>query len=282
MKRVLLALYRVRGPVYYVAGAILIANLIFGQLLAQESLRQIRTVVVFTAVGLLILCVLLGFLVPRWLAVPPVRVVQSPVRGRWMGVNSPATPVPSHGVRMYGQAYAIDLVAEPLETPRPQFGGQMMRASAEYPAFGAPVMAMIDGTVVRATDWRRDHRSRSNSLGLIYLMIEGMIRELGGPGFIIGNHVTIRSEDGVYATIAHLQQGSVAVKVGDRVTACDLIGKCGNSGNSSEPHVHAQLADRASFWTAQGLPLAFADIRLDDALETVDGLPQHGQHMLVV
>lgn len=36
--------------------------------------------------------------------------LRSPVRGRWVAVNSPGTRVPSHGVRAYGQAYAIDLL----------------------------------------------------------------------------------------------------------------------------------------------------------------------------
>ncbi len=111
------------------------------------------------------------------------------------------------------------------------------------------------------------------------MMIEGMIREIGGPGFVIGNHVTIRSGDGAYATVAHLQQGSLTVKVGDRVTAGTVIGGCGNSGNTSEPHVHAQLMDRASLWTAQGLPMSFSGITLDNHPEAVDALPANEQHM---
>jgi murein DD-endopeptidase MepM/ murein hydrolase activator NlpD len=106
-----------------------------------------------------------------------------------------------------------------------------------------------------------------------------MIREVGGPGFVIGNHVVIRGDDGVYAAVAHLQQGSAAVRAGDRVTAGTRIGGCGNSGNSSEPHVHAQLMDRASFWTAQGVPMAFAGIAIGDDPEPADALPANEQHM---
>lgn len=139
-----------------------------------------------------------------------------------------------------------------------------MRPVDEYPAFGMPVFAMLDGEVVRASGWRRDHRARSNTWGIFYMMVEGMIREIGGPGFVVGNHVTIRSDEGIYATVAHLRQGSSTVKAGDRVSAGSIIGECGNSGNTSEPHVHAQLMDRVSFWTAQGLPMAFAGITLGD------------------
>ena len=154
-----------------------------------------------------------------------------------------------------------------------------MRAVSEYPAFGMPVFAMLDGEVVRASGWRRDHRARSNIWGVVYLMVEGMIREVGGPGFVVGNHVTIRSGDGIFATVAHLRQGSLTVRVGDRVNAGSSIGECGNSGNTSEPHVHAQLMDRVSFWTAQGLPMSFAGITLGDQNESADTLPANDQHM---
>ncbi|MCI9889428.1 M23 family metallopeptidase [Micrococcales bacterium 31B] len=152
-----------------------------------------------------------------------------------------------------------------------------MRPPSDYPAFGEPVMAMIDGTVVRASGWRRDHRSRSSLLTVVYMMVEGALRELGGPGFIVGNHVVIRGADGTHAVVAHLQRGSVAVRRGESVRAGEVIGRCGNSGNSSEPHVHAHLMDRASFMFAVGLPMAFRGITLDD--EVVDGLPRNEQHL---
>lgn len=279
MNRAALALYRMRGPLYYAAAFILIGNVLVTRVAPQASFGQIRTVVVYIALAVAAICALLTFAIPRRLPEQRARVVRAPVHGRWLGLNSPASKVPSHGVRIYGQAYAIDIVYEPAGARRPAFGGPMMRASGEYPAFGQPVFAMIDGTVVRASGWRRDHRARSNRFGFFYLLVEGVIREIGGPGFVVGNHVTIRSDDGVYATAAHLRRGSITVGIGDRVTAGTRIASCGNSGNSSEPHVHAQLTDRASFWTAQGLPMAFAGIALGEDAERVDALPANGEHM---
>lgn len=279
MKWAVLALYRVRIPLYYLAAVILIGNALMGDMLSTGGVREVRLIVVFAALGVAAVCIALAFLAPPLLSERPVRVVTSPVRGRWVGVNSPTSKVPSHGVRAYGQAYAIDVVADPVDIPRPEFGRGMMRAVNDYPAFGMPVFAMLDGEVVRASGWRRDHRARSNTWGIFYMMVEGMIREIGGPGFVIGNHVTIRSDDGVYATVAHLRQGSLTVKVGDRVNAGSIIGECGNSGNTSEPHVHAQLMDCVSLWTAQGLPMAFAGVRLGDEDESADTLPANDQHM---
>lgn len=280
MKRILLALYRLRGALYIPVIVVLLANIVVARYLS-DGIRDVWTVIVYGALAVMVLCLVL-ILLGRWL-VPDhePRRVQSPVRGRWVAMNSPASKVPSHGIRMYGQSHAIDLVAEPDDgRPRPEFGGkEAMRANEEYPAFGEPVYAMIDGVVVRSSDWRRDHRARSNLLGYFYMMAEGVVRELGGPGFIVGNHVTIRSDDGVFATVAHLQRGSAEVQAGDRVTAGDRIGRCGNTGNSSEPHVHAQLMDRISLRTAQGMPFVFADVVLGDDSDASDGVPENGQAM---
>ncbi|MGO1949718.1 MAG: M23 family metallopeptidase [Mycobacteriaceae bacterium] len=281
MKYAVLTLYRIRTPLFMIAVYVFIAVVIL-DLVPLHSVDLVPAIH-FCRASLLVISILVLLLCvcgPRLLTEHPATTVQSPVAGRWLGVNSPATNVPSHGIRGYGQTYAIDVVAEPEDgSPRPAYGGTVFRDPRTYPAFGEPVLAMVDGTVVSATHRHRDHRARSNPAGLIYLMFEGMIRELGGPGFIVGNHVTIRTGDGVFATVAHLQRGSVNVAVGDRVHAGDQVGRCGNSGNSSEPHVHAQLMDRASLWTAQGLPIAFNGVRLGEDAGPVDGLPENGQHM---
>lgn len=280
MRRTLLAAYRVRGPLYGMAALVLILVALTSGLALWDGARLTRATVAFIAMGVLAGCVLLVLAGPRLLPKRETKVVSSPVHGRWLGMNSPAAKVPSHGIRMYGQAYAIDLVHEPIDAERPPFGtGPAMREASDYPAFGQPIFAMIDGTVVRATDRQRDHRARSNGLSLVYMMLEGVVREIGGPGFILGNHVTIRGAGGVYATVAHLQHESVTVQVGATVRAGEQIASCGNSGNSSEPHVHAQLMDRASPWTAQGLALAFDAVSIDDSPERTVTVPATGQHM---
>lgn len=281
MKRVVLAVYRVRGALYFAAAGILIGNALFGRFITAEGAAPYRNAVVIAAMAIAALCVVLTYSVPRLLPKMPSRSVLAPVAGRWQALNSPASAVPSHGVRAYGQAYAIDLVHDDAHAPRPAFGRAMMSDPIEYPAFGQPVYSMIDGTVVRASGWRRDHRARSNTWGVVYMMIEGVLRELGGPGFVIGNHVVIRGDEGVHAVVAHLKQGSLAVSVGERVDAGALVGYCGNSGNSSEPHVHAQLMDRSSFWTGQGLPMVFSNTTIGDgATGAVAVLPENGEHLI--
>jgi murein DD-endopeptidase MepM/ murein hydrolase activator NlpD len=85
----------------------------------------------------------------------------------------------------------------------------------------------------------------------------GMVRELLGPGRVLGNHVVLDLGGGVYAVLAHLRRGSVRVRPGDRVATGQQLAECGNSGNSSEPHLHFQLMDHPSVLLAAGLPLRF-------------------------
>ncbi|MFE9766646.1 M23 family metallopeptidase [Streptomyces sp. NPDC005808] len=215
----------------------------------------------------LLLSVPLGMVVnrigpPREVADRPPIEVGPPVRGRWSALNSPATRVPSHRTHAYGQTYAIDIVAEPESGPRtrPAFAKlwPIARRNRAFPAYDEPLFAVADATVVHASDWRRDHLSRNSVPALAYLMlIESWVRENGGAGWIVGNHVVLDLGDGVYAMYAHLRRGSLTVHPGDRVRAGQPIARCGNSGNSTEPHVHFQLMDGPDLDTAHGMPFTW-------------------------
>ncbi|MCW5911012.1 MAG: M23 family metallopeptidase [Cyclobacteriaceae bacterium] len=79
----------------------------------------------------------------------------------------------------------------------------------------------------------------------------------------IGNYVIIKHTANEYSFYAHLVKGTVTVKKGDVIVQGQIIGKCGHSGYSSEPHLHFHLQDRADFYTAKGLPVRFSNIFLD-------------------
>jgi murein DD-endopeptidase MepM/ murein hydrolase activator NlpD len=93
---------------------------------------------------------------------------------------------------------------------------------------------------------------------------ENMARELGGPARLLGNHVVIELEPSTYALVAHLRRGSVDVRPGDRVRAGDPVASCGNSGSSTEPHVHFQLMDDPRPLLAAGLPFRFTSAAGED------------------
>jgi len=194
---------------------------------------------------------------------PPVDL-RPPVRGRWVAVNSPAGKVPSHGVHAYGQTYAVDLVHVPEGDWHRSLGWRSphTRPAEEYDGFGQPVLAPLGGTVVRMQDRRRDHGARTSYLGVLLMIVEGMWLELTGR--MLGNHVVLQSGPETYVAVAHLRRGSARVEPGQRVVAGQILGECGNSGNTSEPHVHVQVMDRPGVLGAAGLPMRFAGA-VDDA-----------------
>jgi murein DD-endopeptidase MepM/ murein hydrolase activator NlpD len=106
-------------------------------------------------------------------------------------------------------------------------------------------------------------------------MIAESVRELFGPGKVLGNHVVIEIDDGVYAVLAHLRKSSLTVEAGDLVGAGTRIGACGNSGNSTEPHLHFQLMDHRRVLFAAGLPARFTCFRRNGSNEA--GMPRTGQ-----
>jgi hypothetical protein len=185
--------------------------------------------------------------------------VSLPVHGRWRAVNSPSSRVPSHGIHTFGQTYAIDLVFDPASPGRRRPSWRpLTRRAGDFPGFGQPVHAAAAGRVVRVRQRQRDHWSRTSVPGLVYLLVEGMIREVLGAGRVVGNHIVVDIGDHRYAMYAHLQRNSAVVRPGEHVTAGQLIARCGNSGNSSEPHLHFQLMDHPAPSFAAGLPFNFA------------------------
>ncbi|WP_062208395.1 M23 family metallopeptidase [Streptomyces sp. NBRC 109706] len=205
---------------------------------------------------------------------PPLATA-APVAGRWSALNSPADRVPSHGTRAYGQSHAIDVVAESAArapasaTARPTVGWwPPARRNTDFPAFDAPVLAVADGVVVRAADGQRDHLSRNSYPAFLFLLVEGLLRDMRGPGRVIGNHLILDLGGGTYALYAHLRRGSLAVRPGERVRAGQPVARCGNSGNSSEPHLHFQLMDHPDPDVADGLPFRWHGVGVPAAKET--------------
>jgi hypothetical protein len=62
---------------------------------------------------------------------------------------------------------------------------------------------------------------------------------------------------GPFVLVAHLRRGSVRVAPGGTVAAGDVLGACGNSGNSTQPHIHVQATDSVDWSSARGLPMLF-------------------------
>ena len=225
------------------------------------------------ALAATVLAITLARTARREIAAAPPRApveVAAPVVGRWSALNSPADRTPSHGTHQFGQTYAIDVTAESDERPRPSFAlfWPVMRRNRDFPAFDAPLFAVADGTVVHAEDGQRDHLSRNSLPAVLYLMLfESAARVLAGARRVTGNHLVLDLGDGTFAMYAHLKRGSLAVRPGDRVAAGQELARCGNSGNSTEPHVHFQLMDGPDLETARGVPFTWRGV----------GVPKNGE-----
>jgi hypothetical protein len=124
--------------------------------------------------------------------------------------------------------------------------GRSFRGTGEsnndYHCFGRPIYAPGGSFVVEAVGELPDN-------------LPGAMN----PRQPLGNHAILDHGNGEFSFIAHLQQGSVRVQPGSSVEAGTLIGACGNSGNSSEPHLHFHLQTTAVVFRGEGLPAFFCN-----------------------
>ncbi|WP_246018432.1 peptidoglycan DD-metalloendopeptidase family protein [Pelagibacterium montanilacus] len=153
------------------------------------------------------------------------------------------------------QRFAVDFV---VERDGATFEGDPLLPE-NYHCWGQEILAPADGLVVAAV---RD-------------LPDQVIGETD-PENPAGNHVILNLADDEYAFLAHLQAGSVQVQLGDEVSQGDVLGLCGNSGNTSEPHLHFHLQTTPDLLEGEGIPAQFLDYAADG--EPVDrGEPMRGQ-----
>jgi Peptidase family M23 len=190
----------------------------------------------------------------REIAGPQVKVDQrphlpiiSPVAGPgWAAFNGCCTPNRHRDVRVGAgthvatpEVFDIDYIQ--VTKDGKYFTGDG-RKNSDYPFFGAPLRAVADGEVVDLRDDMAD---------AIPLQEPTNIKT---PRDYAGNYVTIRLREGLYVNYAHVKQGSVKVKVGDKVKAGQTVGELGNSGHSTAPHLHFGVADKSETVTSASLP----------------------------
>jgi len=121
------------------------------------------------------------------------------------------------------------------------------RTNEDWFGYGAPVHAPGSGGVRDAVNDAPEHRMPNDRFRF----------DPASPRSIPGNFVAIDHENGECSFMAHMKQGSLTVKIGDRVRQGQVVGAMGLSGDSdaaANPHIHYQLMDRCDFTDAEGLP----------------------------
>ncbi|GAA1187000.1 M23 family metallopeptidase [Nesterenkonia xinjiangensis] len=178
-----------------------------------------------------------------------------PFDGRWLTQNSPADRVPSHGTVLFAASYAIDFVpVDDTGRTAPISLRSLVRSESpdRFPGFGRPVLAPVEGVIVAAHDAEGDHAVHRGLPSVGYALTQRS-RATQGWVALAGNHVFIDA-GGAVIVLCHLQQDSVCVEVGQKVRPGDMLGRCGNSGNSTEPHLHLQAMDRSDVERARAVP----------------------------
>lgn len=173
-----------------------------------------------------------------------------PFDGTWTVVNGGIDEETSHSWDVWTQRYAYDFVV--LDGDGASFSGDPSDVRS-YLCYGMPVLAPADGEVVEVRSADPDTPPAP----------DGEVSCAGGD--IRGNYVLIRHAAGEYSCLAHLAPGGVEVSVGQRVSRGDRIGRCGSSGNSSEPHLHFHVQAGRSFYSSPGVPVRFAGVAAERA-----------------
>jgi murein DD-endopeptidase MepM/ murein hydrolase activator NlpD len=193
-------------------------------------------------------------------------VISLPFEGRWLARNSPARRVPSHGTDLLGGRYAIDFIGVDdghRTADRRDWRTFLSTEPVErFFAYGRPILAPANGIVVQVHDGEIDHVGRRSQLTLVRYALGQPARLRQGVAAVAGNYLIIAlGHGGAFVALAHLRTGSIRVAIGEEVTAGQPVADCGNSGNSTQPHVHLQVMDSLDLSVARGVPMAFRRFR---------------------
>ncbi len=176
-----------------------------------------------------------------------------PFKGTWLVGNGGQDPEKNSHHREDGpqnQLFAYDFKKTHQGT-----GEKLL----DYEAFGEEVIAPADGVIIQVIDGSIDclPGERDRSVG-------------------VGNALLIDHQNGEWSMLCHFKHSSITVKVGDNVKQGEKLGLCGNTGNTTEPHIHFNLQDGPLMHKAKGLPAKFKEILVNGKLE-VNFEPERGQ-----
>jgi len=165
-----------------------------------------------------------------------------PFGGRWFVMSGGDTINVNHHMAERSQWFGVDFMKTggPHNRSVAKNGGKRLE---DFYSWGQPVLAPTSGVVRKAHDGEKDHpigeRDRRNAFG---------------------NFVVIEAGPKEFVYLAHFQKGSIAVKAGDKVKAGQILGKCGNSGNTDGPHIHMHVQSQLKPYTGVGRNITFKGI----------------------
>ncbi len=166
-----------------------------------------------------------------------------PAQGRWKVIWGGDTREQNQHREVRDQRFAFDLVGIGEDGKTRKGKGA---DNEDFYAFGREIMAPAEGVVTDVIEGVRDNRPGSMN-----------------PGSAVGNAVFIEHRPDEISLLAHFKQGSIRVKPGQKVARGETLGLCGNSGNSSEPHIHYHLQNAHIPQDATGIRVFFDGLELE-------------------
>jgi len=161
-----------------------------------------------------------------------------PIRDEWFVFWGGTNEFVNYHYVYENQRYAYDLV----KVQDGQSYQNSLIRNEDFYAFDEDIIAPADGKVVKVVDGIKDN-------------VPGEMDERNAAG----NYVVIEHANNEFSMIAHFKKNSILVKSGDTVTEGQLIGRCGNSGNSSEAHIHFQVMDSQDIVYGKSIRILFKD-----------------------
>ena len=166
-----------------------------------------------------------------------------PVRGRWAVHWGGDTKELNYHRDVPSQRFAMDLLIRSEKGLSHKGDGLK---NDDYYAFGKEILCPGDGVVTDVIRGIRDNAPGSMN-----------------PYSAMGNAVFIRHAKHEISVLAHFKLGSIKVKVGQKVAAGEVLGLCGNSGNSSEAHLHYHLMNTPIAQDATGIKCYFRNVTVE-------------------
>lgn len=179
---------------------------------------------------------------PRQTSFSNAVLARAPFDGDWLISWGGEHPEDNHHIGSPPEDRAVD-IRKIIEGGGDQTSKGDPKRNESYGCWAQPVCSPIDGVVEVAVDGVPDN-------------IPG---ELNRPS-AMGNYMMLKSPDGFAVVLAHFKQGSVAKKAGDQVRTGDFLALCGNSGNSTEPHLHMHVQSGISMAQSVAMRIVFPTI----------------------
>ena len=171
-----------------------------------------------------------------------------PFRGEWTVLWGGDTKELNYHVENLAQKNAFDILITDNNGSSHKNNGEN---NEDYYAFGQPIFAPCDGEIVLAVDGVKDNKP-----------------SVLNPIYLTGNSVILKTDNNEYLVFAHLKNHSVEVKEGQKIKQGQQLGLCGNSGNSSEPHLHFHIQNVEDMNIATGVKCYFDKIIVNGQLKT--------------